>query len=142
MVFVAEETYYYKRKFENLLLWKVGLLSSRVHTSSCLSVIYYDQFSRAQSTFTLKTRSRNERQLCAAETTVLRSAKRAPANARRLNNRKWRQSYCSVGERSRALALLNAALVWSFRSWNLYSKRFSSRGFLILETENILQSKF
>ena len=43
---------------------------------------------------------------------VLRSAKRAPANIRRLNNRKWRQSYCSVSERSRALALLNAALVW------------------------------
>ena len=41
---------------------------------------------------------------------VLRSAKRAPANVRRLNNRKWRQRYCLVGERSRALALLNAAL--------------------------------
>ena len=41
--------------------------------------------------------------------TVLRSAKRAPANVRQLNNRKWRQSYCLVGERSRALALLNAA---------------------------------
>ena len=43
---------------------------------------------------------------------VLRSPKRAAANIRRLNNRKWRQSYCSVSERSRALALLNAALVW------------------------------
>ena len=42
---------------------------------------------------------------------VLRSAKRAPANVRRLNNRKCRQRYCSVGERSRALALLNAALM-------------------------------
>ena len=41
--------------------------------------------------------------------TVLRSAKRAPATVRRLNNRKWRQRYCLVGERSRALALLNAA---------------------------------
>ena len=41
---------------------------------------------------------------------VLRSAKRVPANVRQLNNRKWRQSYCLVGERSRALALLNAAL--------------------------------
>ena len=41
---------------------------------------------------------------------VLRSVKRAPANVRRLNNRKWRQRYCLVGERSRALALLNAAL--------------------------------
>ena len=28
---------------------------------------------------------------------------------RRLNNRKWRQRYCLVGERSQALALLNAA---------------------------------
>ena len=44
-------------------------------------------------------------------TPVLRSAKRAPANVRRLNNRKWRQRYCSAGERSRALALLNAALM-------------------------------
>ena len=44
---------------------------------------------------------------------MLRSAKRAPANVRRLNNRKWRQSYCSVDERSRALALLNAAQVYS-----------------------------
>ena len=41
---------------------------------------------------------------------VLRSAKRAPANVRRLNNRKWRQIYCSVSKRSRALGLLNAAL--------------------------------
>ena len=46
---------------------------------------------------------------CSSTRSVLRSAKRAPANVRRLNNRKWRQSYCSVGERSRALALLNAA---------------------------------
>ena len=45
------------------------------------------------------------------EEPVLRSAKRAPANVRRLNNRKWRQRYCSVGECSRALALLNAAQV-------------------------------
>ena len=44
-------------------------------------------------------------------TAVLRLAKRAPANVRRLNNRKWRQSYCSVGERSRAHALLNATPV-------------------------------
>ena len=42
---------------------------------------------------------------------VLRSSKRAPANVRRLNNRNIRQRYCSVGERSRALALLNAAMV-------------------------------
>ena len=44
---------------------------------------------------------------------VLRSTKRAPANARRHSNRKWRQRYCLVGERSRALALLNAALSYS-----------------------------
>ena len=44
---------------------------------------------------------------------VLRSAKRAPANVRRLNNRKWRQRYCLVGERSRALALLNEALYFT-----------------------------
>ena len=40
---------------------------------------------------------------------VLRSAKRAPANVRRLNNSSDVIFYCSVGERSRALALLNAA---------------------------------
>ena len=40
---------------------------------------------------------------------MLRSAKRAPGNVRRLNNRKWRRRYCLVGECSRALALLNAA---------------------------------
>ena len=43
---------------------------------------------------------------------VLRSAKRAPSNVRRPNNRKWRQRYCLVGERLRALALLNAALIY------------------------------
>ena len=42
---------------------------------------------------------------------VLRSAKRAPANIRRLNNISDVIFYCSVGERSRALALLNAALL-------------------------------
>ena len=42
---------------------------------------------------------------------VLRSAKRTPAYVRRLNNRKRRQRYCLVGERSRALAMLNAAMV-------------------------------
>ena len=41
---------------------------------------------------------------------VLRSAKRVPANVRRLNNSSDVIFYCSVGERSRALALLNAAL--------------------------------
>ena len=41
---------------------------------------------------------------------VLRSAKRAPANVRQLNNISDVIFYCSVGERSRALALLNAAL--------------------------------
>ena len=41
---------------------------------------------------------------------MLRSAKRAPANIRRLNNISDVIFYCSVGERSRALALLNAAL--------------------------------
>ena len=41
---------------------------------------------------------------------VLRSAKRAPSNVRRLNNSSDVIFYCSVGERSRALALLNAAL--------------------------------
>ena len=41
---------------------------------------------------------------------VLRSAKRAPANVRQLNNISDVVFYCSVGERSRALALLNAAL--------------------------------
>ena len=49
-----------------------------------------------------------------AQLSVLRSAKRAPANVRRLNNRKWRQRYCLVSERSRALALLNAALALLF----------------------------
>ena len=44
---------------------------------------------------------------------VLRSAKRAPANVNRLNNRKRRQRYCLVGERWRALALLNAAQDYS-----------------------------
>ena len=42
---------------------------------------------------------------------VLRSAKRAPANVRRLNNISDVIFYCSVGESSRALALLNAAQV-------------------------------
>ena len=42
---------------------------------------------------------------------VLRSAKRAPAKVRRLNNISDIIFYCSVGERSRALALLNAAQV-------------------------------
>ena len=46
--------------------------------------------------------------------TVLRSAKRAPANVRRLNNISDVIFYCSVGERSRALALLNGALVRIF----------------------------
>ena len=41
---------------------------------------------------------------------LLRSAKRAPANVRRLNNISDVIFYCSVGERSRALALMNAAL--------------------------------
>ena len=44
-------------------------------------------------------------------TSVLRSAKRAPANVRPLNNSSDVIFYCSVGERSRALALLNAALI-------------------------------
>ena len=39
---------------------------------------------------------------------VLRSAKRAPAKFRRLNNISDIIFYCLVGERSRALALLNA----------------------------------
>ena len=52
-------------------------------------------------------------------TPVLRSAKRAPANVRRLNNRKWRQRYCLVGELSRALALLNAALLFAVLSEKL-----------------------
>ena len=42
-------------------------------------------------------------------TPVLRSAKRAPANIRRLNNISDVIFYCSVGDCSRALALLNAA---------------------------------
>ena len=42
-------------------------------------------------------------------TAVLRSAKRAPANVRRLNNISDVLISCSVGEHSRALALLNAA---------------------------------
>ena len=41
---------------------------------------------------------------------VLRSAMRAPAKVRQLNNISDVIFYCSVGERSRALALLNAAL--------------------------------
>ena len=44
-------------------------------------------------------------------TPVLRSAKRALANVRRLNNSSDVIFYCSVSERSRALALLNAALI-------------------------------
>ena len=56
---------------------------------------------------------------------MLRSAKRAPGNVRRLNNRKWRQRYCLVGKRSRALALLNAAQYYniyeniSYRYWSM-----------------------
>ena len=42
---------------------------------------------------------------------VLRSEKRAPANIRRLNNISDVIFYCLVRERSRALALLNAAQV-------------------------------
>ena len=42
---------------------------------------------------------------------MLRSANRAPANVRRLNNSSDVIFYCSVGERSRALALLNAAQI-------------------------------
>ena len=53
--------------------------------------------------------------------TVLRLAKRAPANVRRLNNRKWRQRYCLVGKRSRAIAVLNAAQV----DFTVYSGRIS-----------------
>ena len=41
---------------------------------------------------------------------VLHSAMRAPAKVRQLNNISDVIFYCSVGERSRALALLNAAL--------------------------------
>ena len=41
---------------------------------------------------------------------VLRSATRAPAKVRQLNNISDVIFYCLVGERSRALALLNAAL--------------------------------
>ena len=42
---------------------------------------------------------------------MLRSVKRAPANVRALNNISDVIFFCSVGERSRALALLNAARV-------------------------------
>ena len=42
---------------------------------------------------------------------VLRSAKRGPSNVRRLNNIFDVIFYCSVGERLRALALLNTAQV-------------------------------
>ena len=48
---------------------------------------------------------------CMMTFSVLRSAKRAPAIVRPLNNSSDVIFYCSVGERSRALALLNAALV-------------------------------
>ena len=48
---------------------------------------------------------------------VLRSAKRAPANVRRLNNRKWRQRYCLVGERfaerSTGHSLCRVVVRWS-----------------------------
>ena len=50
-------------------------------------------------------------QLSQQSSAVLRSAKRTPANIHRLNNISDVIFYCSVGERSRALALLNAALV-------------------------------
>ena len=63
-----------------------------------------------------------------SENSVLRSAKRAPENVRRLNNISDVIFYCLVGERSRALALLNAALgyytspiVKTARSSNLYA---------------------
>ena len=45
--------------------------------------------------------------------TVLRSAMRAPAKVRQLNISDV-IFYCSVGERSRALALLNAAQVYLY----------------------------
>ena len=66
---------------------------------------------------------------------VLRSAKRAPANVRRLNNRKWRQRYYLVGERSRALALLNAALLLFlllFEWWNnnLFVQRLTNKHYI------------
>ena len=63
-----------------------------------------------------KERERGEPHYHAAEKTlvnaVLRSAKQAPANVRQLNNIPDVIFYCSVGERSWALALLNAALVF------------------------------
>ena len=46
--------------------------------------------------------------------TVLRSAMRAPAKVRQLNNISDVIFYCSVGERSRALTLLNAAQVYLY----------------------------
>ena len=49
--------------------------------------------------------------ICQVSIQVLRSAKPAAANVRRLNNISDVIFYCSVGERLRALALLNAALV-------------------------------
>ena len=49
-----------------------------------------------------------------SRTPVLRSAKRVPANVRRLNNISDVVFYCSVGKRSRALALLKAAQVLDY----------------------------
>ena len=66
-------------------------------------------------------------------TPVLRSAELAPANVRRLNNISDVIFYCSVGERSQALALLNAALcdTWPrcllptlLQHWGLYCGPF------------------
>ena len=53
-------------------------------------------------------------------TPVLRSAKRALANVRRLNNISDVIFYCVVGERSRAFALLNTALLPSVCQWSCH----------------------
>ena len=78
------------------LLYTVNRVTCPLFWISCMAILYLLQLGHFESGI---------RQ-------VLRSAKRAPVNVRRLNNRKWRQRYCLVGERLQALALLNAALLW------------------------------
>ena len=97
-----------------LYLAKFVLQLLKSYSLWILSILGYPFTQDWQSNKFVKTNKQtgNRKQ---SKRTVLRSAKRAPANVRRLNNRKWRQRYCSVGECSRALALLNAALVfWDF----------------------------
>ena len=84
------------------VFWITCLVHFLWHDDQKLNIFYNKVFKN-------KTFLKNKRKRTCIS--VLRSAKRAPANVHRLSNRKWRQRYCLVGERSRALALLNAAQV-------------------------------